>query len=149
MFVKYKFLVYCRLIIHFDTDISVDTNNSTALEDVDFILSTSHVTFNPQETTSKVRIHLLKDNFDEVADRIVIQLRNPVGASIKNGSAVVTIAGNYGKVFLISHTHRPFQCLFVYPLKKKKTTTTTTTTTKTFGDLVFEKIQTPILPFIQ
>ena len=91
--------------LHFWTDISVDTKNSTALEDVDFTLSASKMIFNPQDTARKVEIHLLKDDMDEVSDRIAIELLNPVGASITNGSTVVTIAGtNEGKILLISHT---------------------------------------------
>ena len=86
---------------------------------MDFTLSASKVNFNPQDTARKVEIHLLKDNFDEVADQIVIQLQNPVGASIRNGSAVVTIAGTKdGKLFLISHTQLPHQHQFVYPLNR-------------------------------
>ena len=88
----------------------MDTNNSTAVEDADFNLSTSNVIFNQQETTREVEILLVKDNFDEVTEQIVLQLRNSVGADIKSGPAVVTIVGtNDGKCLLASHTHPPLQ----------------------------------------
>jgi hypothetical protein len=70
------------------------TADETALLGSDYVAATGTITFAPGETTRTVLVRTLDDALSEPAESFVVNLSNPVGATIADGQAVGTIADN-------------------------------------------------------
>jgi hypothetical protein len=67
------------------------TANGTAIAGEDFVAASGQLTFNPGETTKTIQVTILADQLDELDETFLLNLSNPVGASLGDGTGVGTI----------------------------------------------------------
>jgi hypothetical protein len=74
-----------------DVTVSYATADGTAVAGSDYTAATGTITFPPGATAGEVRVTIFVEGIDEPAETFALNLSNPVGAVIGDGSAVGTI----------------------------------------------------------
>ncbi len=77
------------------------TADGTALAGSDFISANGTVTFSPGQTTSTILIRTLDDTLSEPAETFIVNLSNPVGATIVDGQASGNITDDDATKFYV------------------------------------------------
>jgi len=75
------------------------TADGTAFAAEDYQAATGTVTFDPGQTSVQVPFNVLGDQLDEADETFSVQLSNPVGAQIDDGTGVVTILNDDAATF--------------------------------------------------
>ena len=78
--------------------VSVDyaTADGTASAGSDYVAASGTFTFNPGETLKTINVTLKHDTIDEVNETFVLNLSNPVNATVDDGQSLCTIFDNDG-----------------------------------------------------
>ncbi len=81
-----------------DQTVSVDytTVNGTATAGSDYISSSGTLTFAPGQTTEIVSLPVIGDTTTEVNETVVLELSNPMNATLQDDHAVITIQNDDG-----------------------------------------------------
>ncbi|MFO0808128.1 MAG: S8 family serine peptidase [Gemmataceae bacterium] len=74
--------------------VSFATANGTAVAGSDYTAASGTITFAPGETTRAVLVRTLDDALAEPTETFIVNLSNPVGATISHGQGIGTITDN-------------------------------------------------------
>ncbi len=81
-------------------NVTVSTQNSTAIGDVDFGAGSVVLSFQPGQTSQNVTVFIKGDTAVEGTEEFFLNLSNPVNATIADGQAVCTIVDDDALVLL-------------------------------------------------
>jgi hypothetical protein len=76
------------------------TQSGSAVGDVDFIAGSITLTFDPNQTTTTVRVFVKGDSVVEGTEQFFLNLSNPVNATIADGQGVGTIVDDDGLILV-------------------------------------------------
>ena len=74
--------------------VSYETQSGTAVGNVDYLHTSSSLTFAPGQTTATVHVQLIDDTITEPVETFSVLLFSPVNATIAKPSGFVSIAAN-------------------------------------------------------
>ena len=77
--------------VHYSTAVLADTSNTAAVPDEDSTHTSSRATFAVGVTTATVRVPILSDTHDELDERFVLQLSDPVHVTFRDSIAIAEI----------------------------------------------------------
>jgi len=87
------FVFTIRLSDPFSEPVSVNyaTQDATAIAGSDYVSQSGSLTFNPGETSKRIRIRVIPDGTAEATEMFAVQLSDPINASLQGSSGMGTI----------------------------------------------------------